>query len=68
MNELKFKAGNIELSTWTNGYPMWMTFSCYGEEVMRLHHNELKDLAFVIERMLTQAKAIMPDSYKHEFD
>lgn len=70
MSQLKFKAGNFEISTWTDGHPMWMELKHegYSEGSFRFHHNELKDLAHVIDRMLKQGRQAMPENYRHEFD
>lgn len=70
MAQLKFSAGEFELVTWTEGHPMWMELRHRGhqEANFRFHHAELKDLAHVIERMLAQAKAAMPERYRSEFD
>lgn len=66
--QLKFKAGEFELDTWTEGHPMWMELKHEGKTLARFHHSELKDLAHVIGRMQLQARANMPDNYRHEFD
>lgn len=67
MSQLKFKAGDFEISTWTNGFPMWMEIK-YRDETISVHHRDLKDLAFIIDRMRVQARAQMSENYKHEFD
>lgn len=67
--QLKFSAGNFEIETWTNGHPNWMEIRYAGRNALpRFHHNELKDLAYVIERMRNAGRAAMSDNFKHEYD
>lgn len=70
--QIKFEAGDFSLSTWTEGHPMWMELK-YNRgggitETFRFHHSQLKNLGFIVDRMLSQARAQMPEPYKHEFD
>lgn len=71
MSKLSFQAGKFQIEAWTDGHPMWMNLSYEGgghEVQIRFRHNELKDLAHAIDRMLKQGRAAMPEDYKHEFD
>lgn len=66
---LHFTAGKFEIETYTEGYPNWMRITHDGKEIAHgIHHSELRDLAYVISRMLTAGRANMPDRYKHEYD
>ena len=71
MAQLLFRAGNFEIETWTDGHPMWWKIRHEGKELTHLHsihHKELKDLAYVLERMQTAMRAALPTNYKHEMD
>jgi hypothetical protein len=67
--KLEFKAGRFEIEAWTNGHPMWSKITYEGKEVLHgLHHNELRDLAYVIERMTAAIRRELPEPYKAEVD
>lgn len=69
--QLLFNAGEFEIEAWTESHPMWWKVRHNGVECgygCGFHHNELKDLAYVIERMQAAMRAALPDNYKHEMD
>lgn len=50
--KLQFNAGKFEVETYTDGYPMWVMLRYEGEDVGRhIHHGEVKDLVFCLERL-----------------
>lgn len=66
-----FKAGAFEIEAWSGGHPMWVKIRHNGVEQTTgcgFHHNELKDLAYVVERMRASMRAALPESYRHEMD
>ena len=62
---MRHVAGKFDV-TISDPHPCWVTLSYDGKEVARFHHNEIMDIAFVIERARRTAIQKLPDNYKHE--
>jgi hypothetical protein len=66
--QIKFKAGEFEVETWTESRPMWTEIR-YGQQKMHgIHHSELRDLCYVLERLRAQIRGALPDKDKHQMD
>lgn len=63
-----FKAGEFSVEAWTEGYPIWVTIKHGARDMGGIHHSELRDLAYVIERMIASVGAKLPDGHRHEVD
>lgn len=66
--QMKFTAGEFEVEAWSDGHPMWTTIRYGQQELRSIHHNELRDLCYALDRLRTLMRAKMPDHYKHELD
>ena len=60
------KVGKIEVSVDTGGYPAWCRISIEGEHVASLHHSELSDMIYAMEKAQIKARSSLPDKYKDE--
>lgn len=63
-------AGNwtIEVS---EPHPMWCRIVYRGgpdQEVHSIHHKELHDLRYALDRAIKEARDKLPEGYKHEMD
>jgi len=67
--KLEFSAGDFKAEAWTEGHPMWLTIKHRGKVVASgIHHNEVRDLAYVLERMINAMRANLGENNKHEVD
>lgn len=62
-------AGKWKLTHWKGGYPVWCQLS-YGdvEVVVTIHHKDLRDLQYVVDRAIKECRDELPESHKHEMD
>lgn len=64
---LAFKCGEFEVETFTDGYPMWVSIRYREEKILHsLHHSEIKDLRYALDRLRNHIEAKLPESNKHE--
>lgn len=62
-------AGKWKLTHWKGGHPVWCQLHYDGREVLHgIHHNELRDLKYAIERAIKECTDALPESFKHEMD
>ena len=49
-------AGRFKLSTWTEGWPLWIDFEIDGQKVEGFHlvADEMHDLRYCIDRLLAK--------------
>jgi hypothetical protein len=60
------KAGEFEIDVAVGGYPVWCEISYRGRRLASIHHSELSDLKYAVEKAMQQARNELPDSYKGE--
>lgn len=56
----------FEVEFYDDGYPMWTSIKYDGKEVLRIHHNEIQDLEYAMNRTRHIAKAKLPVGDKWE--
>jgi hypothetical protein len=56
----------FEVEFWTDGYPMWTTIKHEGKEIVRVHHREVRDLEYALERIRQLLEVCLPTNSKHE--
>jgi len=61
-------AGRFSAETFTDGYPRWTSITHDGKEIARVHHSELRDINYVVDRIRIAIRASLPDRDKHEVD
>lgn len=57
----------------TQSYPVWCLIRYHdpgreAREINLIRHNDLRDLAYAIERAIKQARDNLSEPYKHEMD
>lgn len=63
------QAGKWALKHWTGGHPVWCQLEYEGQEIAHgIHHRDLRDLQYVIERAILEVRNELPPNYKHEID
>lgn len=60
------QAGNFKIDVWRGGYPVWCVIRYGGEEVAQIHHGELSDLRYAVEKAMQQARQALPEQYRSE--
>lgn len=58
-------AGSFKIHVSSAGYPVWCTIKRGSDEIM-IHHNELSDLKYAVEKAMLEARAALPDRLKSE--
>lgn len=58
-------AGNVAINVGPP-YPCWVEVCYDGESKFRMHHNELSDLKYAVEKAMKEAIHMLPDTDKHE--
>jgi hypothetical protein len=53
------KAGKFEVHPWGGGYPVWCDVMYNNVSIARIHHNELSDLRYVVEKAMQEARLIL---------
>lgn len=62
-------AGKWEITHWKGGHPVWCQIHHNGVEVLQgVHHKDLHDLKYTVERAILEVRAELPEPYKHEMD
>ena len=61
------RAGSISITVDRGGYPVWCRISHDHFEgvVINLHHSELTDLKYAVEKAMQEAILALPESQKH---
>jgi hypothetical protein len=58
--KINHRANKFEVETWTDGFPMWVTIRHDGVDIVRgVHHSEIKDLEFCLDRMKAALRAAL---------
>ncbi len=60
-------AGNWSISV-SEPYPVWIGVSYQGRELVRVRHDELRDLEYAIGRAVMEARAKLPLHAKDEME
>lgn len=60
-----FKAGAFEVSVY-EPYPCWVKITRNGKDIAQLHHKELADLQFVLERAKHEAMRKLGENHRDE--
>lgn len=60
------KAGKWELRVMRGGYPAWVTVSFEDERLVQIHHEDLRDLEYAVQKAMREAKANLGKQYEHE--
>lgn len=50
------KAGNFEIDVSQGGYPAWCEIRYAGKALERIHHKELRDLQYAVEKAMREAR------------
>lgn len=62
----KIRAGHFEADI-SGPYPCWLTLKYNGEEVLRtVRHDELRDLAYVVEHAMKEARLKLKPTHDDE--
>lgn len=49
-------------------HPAWCRILYEGQEIHGIHHQDLRDLEYVVKRAILEARDALPPPYKHEMD
>jgi hypothetical protein len=60
--------GPWNISIWDGAHPAWCELSYLGKAIARVDHRELRDLEYIVQRAIHEARESLPDSHKHEMD
>lgn len=63
---LSMTVNKFEVSAYTEGHPLWTTIKYEGNEIARIHHSEIRDLTYALDRLRAQIVNALPPAYKHE--
>lgn len=59
--------GIFYVDVWKGGYPVWIEVGHEaGRAILKFRHDEIDDLIYALQKAKRQAKAELPDNYKHE--
>jgi hypothetical protein len=61
------KAGDIEISVASSGYPYWCQVRYQGSERFQLHHSELRDLRYAADKAMREVRTNMRTSITRDF-
>lgn len=62
-------AGKWSIKVSTGGYPVWCRLFYEGKQIAYgIHHKDLRDLQYTINRAILAARDALPETYKDEMD
>jgi hypothetical protein len=56
----------FEVEFYDDGYPLWTNIKYGGDDILRVHHSEVKDLEYALERIRKLLEAKLQAADKHE--
>jgi len=60
------QVGKFTMTTWNSGYPVWSTLSYEDTDIRGIHHKDLADLKYAVERAMKHAREVLPEKYRGE--